>query len=428
MTSGGDAGAAASRARGRSNSGPVMMADRYQALARVGVGGAAVVFRCRDLHTQRIVAVKVLKASGAHSYEAGARFKREARLAATLSHPNIVRVLDYGFTMPIISGPQTSWADDPDRPVPYLAMEYMFGSTLKELVRRVDQLPLDWVWRIGEQLCAALAAAHAKGVVHRDVKPQNVLLLDSSTELLTKLTDFGIARQIGADLTKLTATGQVIGTPDYLSPEQVLGEAGDRASDLYSLGIVLYELITGRLPFEADTPLAAASRRMVADPPALTVWRRDTPSALEEVILTALQRDETSRFRTAQDFAQALRWSRAQAGPQRDETNVSWLPMRAARSGQVAPAPSAPQPTPSSGGGVEVSEAIESSAHEASSTPSPGAEDEELDLSQQSTILRVMTGFQFDDALPPELDPLGAPPDAPSDDALDEPGENEWPS
>lgn len=401
MWSAADAGS--SSGRQPANSGPVTMADRYQALARVGVGGAAVVFRCRDLHTQRIVAVKVLKGNGPHAFEAAARFKREARLAASLSHPHIVRVLDYGFTMPLITGPQTPWADDPDRPVPYLAMEYMFGSTLKELIRREEQAPLDWVWRIGEQLCAALGAAHAKGVVHRDVKPQNVMLLDSTVELFTKLTDFGIARQIGADLTKLTATGQVIGTPDYLSPEQVMGEEGGRSSDLYSLGIVLYELITGRLPFEADTPLAAASRRMVADPPPLTAWRRDTPLALEEVILAALQRDESSRFRTAQDMAQALRWSRAQSGAQSqiDAPGV-WLPTRVAPGG-IAQPPSTSSPSPASG---EPEPALPSA--EQSSAP-PTGENEELDLSQQSTILQVMTGFQIDDALPPELEPLGAP-------------------
>lgn len=361
------------------------MADRYQALARVGVGGAAVVFRCRDLHTQRIVAVKVLKATGEHASEAAARFKREARLAATLSHPNIVRVLDYGFTMPLIIGPQAPWSDDPDRPVPYLAMEYMFGSTLKELIRREGQLPLEWIWSIGEQLCAALGAAHAKGVVHRDVKPQNVMLLDSSLELLAKLTDFGIARQIGADLTKLTATGQVIGTPDYLSPEQVMGEPGGRSSDIYSLGVVLYELVTGRLPFEADTPLAAASRRMVADPPPLTAWRRDTPPALAEVILAALQREESDRFQTIQELAQALRWSRSQAQPRPTPPAGSWLPERLMRPDmQASVTPPAAQ-------------------------PSPSAREEdvgEVDLSQQSTILRVMTGFQLDGALPPELEPL----------------------
>lgn len=400
------AGADRSSGRGQPGSGPAMMADRYQALARVGIGGAAVVFRCRDLHTQRIVAVKVMKASGAHSFEAASRFKREARLAATLSHPNIVRVLDYGFTLPLIIGPQTAVTEDPDRPVPYLAMEYMFGSTLKELIRRVDQAPFEWVWQIGEQLCAALAAAHAKGVVHRDVKPQNVLLLDSTQELFTKLTDFGIARQIGADFTKLTATGQVIGTPDYLSPEQVMGEAGDSGSDLYSLGIVLYELVTGRLPFEADTPLAAASRRMVADPPALSVWRRDTPPALEEVILAALQRDEVNRFRTAQDMAQALRWSRAQSGAQPTTPAGSWLPTRAIPPG--APASSvAPSTTDAAN-----AEASPDGAKPLAEGVSANLDSEELDLTQQSTILRVMTGFNLDSALPPELEPFGPATDA----------------
>jgi eukaryotic-like serine/threonine-protein kinase len=380
----GDAGSPSGRGHARPSA-PIM-ADRYQALARVGVGGAAVVFRCRDLHTQRIVAVKVLKATGSHAPEAAARFKREARLAATLSYPNIVRVLDYGFTMPLIIGPQTPWADDPDRPVPYLAMEYMFGSTLKEMIRREGQLPLDWVLRIGEQLCAALAAAHAKGVVHRDVKPQNVMLLDSSVELMAKLTDFGIARQIGADLTKLTATGQVIGTPDYLSPEQVMGEPGGQASDLYSLGVVLYELVSGRLPFEADTPLAAASKRMIADPPPLSAWRRDTPPELEEVILAALQREEADRFQTAQELAQALRWSRAQTQPLPTPPAGSWLPQQLARAdAQAAPAPRSAQPS-------------------LAAREEDGAG--EVDLSQQSTILRVVTGFQLDGALPRELEPL----------------------
>lgn len=385
----GDAGS--SSGQGHTRPSAPVMADRYQALARVGVGGAAVVFRCRDLHTQRIVAVKVLKATGSHASEAAARFKREARLAATLSHPNIVRVLDYGFTMPLIVGPQTPWADDPDRPVPYLAMEYMFGSTLKELIRREGQLPLEWVWRIGEQLCAALAAAHAKGVVHRDVKPQNVMLLDSSVELMAKLTDFGIARQIGADLTKLTATGQVIGTPDYLSPEQVMGEPGGGSSDIYSLGVVLYELVSGRLPFEADTPLAAASKRMIVDPPPLAAWRRDTPPELEEVILAALQREEADRFQTAQELAQALRWSHGQTESFPTPPAGSWLPQTLARPDtRAAPPPPDAQPALAAREGDEVGE---------------------VDLSQQSTILRVMTGFQLDGALPPELEPLTERPD-----------------
>lgn len=294
-----------------SSRGASPLADRYRVLARVGIGGTAIVYRCMDLHTERIVAVKVLRTTGPLIPEAGARFRREAHLASTLTHPHIVRVLDYGYTIPLGSNSRVPWEEDSGKPVPYLTMEYIFGSSLKELLRRRGPLPLDWVWTLGKQLCSALAAAHAMGVVHRDVKPQNVMIVDSRIELLAKLTDFGIARQVGGDLTTLTATGQVLGTPDYLSPEQVLGEPGGPVSDLYALGIVLYELITGRLPFEADTPLAAASRRMVADPPPLTAYRRDVPRPLQEVILLALRREASERYADALEFAQALRWSQA---------------------------------------------------------------------------------------------------------------------
>ncbi|HEY7848888.1 MAG TPA: serine/threonine-protein kinase [Ktedonobacterales bacterium] len=370
----------------------MMMAERYRALARVGVGGTAVVYRCRDLHTQRIVAVKALKSNAANAApEAAKRFRREARLAAHLSHPNIVRVLDYGFTLPVIVGPQSHWSDDPDKPVPYLAMEYIFGATLKDLLRRVGPLPLDWVWRIGDQLCSALAMAHSVGVVHRDVKPQNVMLLDSPLELLAKLADFGIARQIGGDLTALTATGQVIGTPDYLSPEQVLGEPGGPSSDLYSLGIVLYELVTGRLPFEADTPLAAASKRMMIDAPPLTAYRRDTPAALQEVILVALRREMSERFQSAAEFAEALRWSRRHAPEQPEMERGSWL----------APGRSEPR---------QQSPVVASEASEASEA-APVASEGELDLSQQSTVLRVMLDLSPDSA--PEPTPASGPESGP---------------
>lgn len=367
--------------------GSAVMADRYRALARVGVGGTAVVYRCRDLHTQRIVAVKALKPNTANAApEAGARFHREARLAAHLSHPNIVRVLDYGVTLPIIAGPQSHWSDDPDKPVPYLAMEYIFGVTLKDLLKRVGPLPLDWIWRIGEQLCSALAAAHSVGVVHRDVKPQNVMLLDSSLELLAKLADFGIARQIGGDLTALTATGQVIGTPDYLSPEQVLGEPGGPSSDLYSLGIVLYELATGRLPFEADTPLAAASKRMIVDAPPPTAFRRDIPPALQEVILVALRREMAERFQSATEFAQALRWSRAQSPAQPALERGAWL--APGRSEPRRPLPPADNADAQAGVPPPIPATI----------PVEG----EIDLSQQPTVLRVMTGMQLDEETPSE--------------------------
>jgi serine/threonine-protein kinase len=312
-------------AQGRGEGGAILIADRYRVLARVGLGGTAVVYRCVDEHTGRIVAVKVLRTSGPTIPEAAGRFRREARLAARLSHRHIVRVLDFGYSVAPAMARRMPWVTDEDLPVPYLAMEYIFGPTLKDLVRQTGPLPFDWVWLLGEQLCGALEIAHAAGVVHRDVKPQNVMLVDSHIELLAKLTDFGIARQVDGDYTTLTMTGQVLGTPDYLSPEQVLGEPGGPSSDLYALGIVLYELLTARLPFEADTPLAAASRRMVADPPSLTTFRRDVPKALEEVILLVLRRDPAARPASAHDLAAALRWSRARSPAIPPGTPGAWL-------------------------------------------------------------------------------------------------------
>jgi serine/threonine protein kinase len=359
--------------------GPLPVADRYRVLARVGLGGTAVVYRCTDLHTQRTVAVKVLRTNGPLIPEAAARFRREALLASRLSNPHIVRVLDFGYTIPPPMPVRTPWSDDSGQPVPYLAMEYVFGSTLKAIVRERGPLPLDWVWRIGEQICAALAVAHQSGVVHRDVKPQNVLVLDSRLDLVAKLTDFGIARQIGSDLTTLTATGQVIGTPDYLSPEQVLGEPGGPASDLYALGVVLFELATGRLPFEADSPLAAASRRMMVNPPPLTRYRRDVPPALEEVILVALRREQEERYANAEEFAQALRWSREQSSASSEpDQSGEWVlaPRR-----RLIPTPS---PAPADSAAVPAAE------RQALATP-PSAPEGTTDENEalQSTVLRV---------------------------------------
>jgi serine/threonine-protein kinase len=338
------------------------LAERYQVLARVGIGGTAVVYRCMDLHTDRIVAVKVLRTNGPLIPEASARFRREAQLASTLNHFHIVRVLDYGYTIPLVVTPNVPWENDDVKPVPYLTMEYVFGTTLKELVRRIGPLPLSWVWKLGEQLCSALTAAHARGVVHRDVKPQNVMIVDAKLELLSKLTDFGIARQVSGHQTTLTATGQVIGTPDYLSPEQVLGEPGGPSSDLYALGIVLYELVTARLPFEADTPLAAASRRMVADAPPLSAYRRDVPRPLQEVILLALRREPGERYADVAEFAQALRWSREQSGGTFEERRGEWVlgPRPPKPADQRVPIDDEPEPEP-----------------------------QELDPEYQSTVLRV---------------------------------------
>src|SRR5260221_3459610 len=305
--------------------GSVIIADRFRVVARVGLGGTAVVYRCVDEHSGRVVAVKVRRTDGPPIPSGAGRFRREARLAASLMHRHVVRVLDYGHTVAPETSPRMPWAAEDDQMVPYVAMEYVFGPNVKELVRRHGPLPVEWVWILGEQLCSALDAAHSLGVVHRDVKPQNVMLVDSRVELMAKLTDFGIARQVDGEYTALTVSGQVLGTPDYLSPEQVMGEPGGPASDLYSLGIVLYELLTGHLPFEADTLLAAASRRMVADPPPLSRFRPDAPPALQEVIMLVLGRDPASRPASARDLAYALRWSRARSPAVATSAPGSWL-------------------------------------------------------------------------------------------------------
>lgn len=317
-----------------------VIADRFRVVARVGLGGTAVVYRCLDERTGRFAAVKVLRTQGPQIPEAAGRFRREARLAASLSHRHIVRVLDSGYCTPPPAPGRIPWAADDAQDVPYVAMEYVFGPNLKDVVRKLGPLPLAWVWRLGDQLCAALSAAHALGVVHRDVKPQNVMLVDSALELLAKLTDFGIARQVGGDYTTLTVTGQVLGTPDYLSPEQVMGEPGDPSSDLYSLGIVLYELLTGRLPFEADTPLAAASRRMVADAPPPNRHRADIPPDLIDVIMLTLQRDPNARPSSAVELRDMLRWARRQASYLPEGPAGGWLVRKQDRNrGPAAPTP-----------------------------------------------------------------------------------------
>src|SRR5579859_6989824 len=390
----------------RGTTGPVYIAERYRLIARVGVGGTAIVYRCVDEHSGRIVAMKVLRTNGPLIQEAAGRFRREAHLAASLSHSNIVRVLDFGYSLAPLPATPLPWANDEDQPVPFVAMEYIFGPNLKDVVKRLGPFPLAWVYRLGDQLCGALTAAHTLGVVHRDVKPQNVMLVDSEVELLAKLGDFGIARQVGGDYTTLTVTGQVLGTPDYLTPEQVMGEPGGPAADIYALGIVLYELITGRLPFAADTPLAAASRRMVVDAPPLTTFRRDVPWPLQEVILLALRREATDRYANARDFAQALRWSRERSPAVPPAPRGSWV--------LDARPPKAPKPAP---------EAIP--LH---SAPDPGEESFE----EQSTVLRVASkipGLDDEPARPtppliPEPPDALISPDAESSDGADENGDD----
>jgi serine/threonine-protein kinase len=293
--------------RGTATTAGALIGERYVVEQRIGSGGTALVYRCRDQHTGQTVALKLLRSGNPLAPASRARFRREARLAANLGHPNIIRVLDYGETNPPAIEEWSAWMFDSEQPVDYLCMEYVGGPTLKQLVRRMGPCPPAWVTHIGIHIASGLASAHSAGIIHRDMKPQNVLLLDLATHVVPKLGDFGIARDLNSTtLSTLTQTGQVLGTPDYLAPEQVLGESGGVQSDLYALGIVLYELLTGHLPFEAESPLAAASRRMFVDPPPLRIFVPTLSRAMEDVILYALQREPANRVRTAPDFIAAL--------------------------------------------------------------------------------------------------------------------------
>jgi serine/threonine protein kinase len=296
-----------------SDSSVVTIAGRYVVERRIGQGATALVYRCQDRHTGQTVAVKLLRTGNPLVPASRVRFKREARLAAGLSHPNIIRVLDFGTTDLPVMEEWTAWVFDTGQQVDFLCMEYIPGPTLKQIVRRLGPLPQSWALALGLQLADALASAHASGVIHRDLKPQNMLLLDLATHAVAKLGDFGIARDLtGVSLSTVTQTGQVLGTPDYLAPEQVLGEAGGQQSDVYALGIVLYEIVTGRLPFEAETPLAAASRRMFVDPPPPRSLVPTIGRALEETIMRALRRDPANRLRSAAELLDALLWAAGQ--------------------------------------------------------------------------------------------------------------------
>lgn len=263
-----------------------VLVGRYELGELLGQGGMSVVYRATDLRLARPVAVKVLREQFAADPEFVERFEREARAAARLSHPNIVAVYDVGS----------------DEGTYFMVMEYVPGEDLKAVIRRQAPLRADRIVRIGEQLAAALDYAHRSGVVHRDVKPHN-LLLGPGDEL--KVADFGIAVALGVP--SLTQSGVVLGTPQYIAPEQALGRSGTPAADIYSAGVVLFELATGRVPFQAEHLLAVARMHVDQPPPIPSSLNPALPRDLEAIILRALDKDPAARFASAADLAAALR-------------------------------------------------------------------------------------------------------------------------
>jgi serine/threonine protein kinase len=257
---------------------------QYQIVASLGEGGMAAVYKAYQPAMERFVAVKVLPRHMA-SAEFVIRFRREARMLAQLQHPHILPVFDYGE------------ADD----YPYIVMPFVHSGTMADILhtRRLSFLE---VRRIMTQIGDALSYAHARGMIHRDIKPSNILIDERGNCLLT---DFGLARMVQGS-TQLTTSGTIMGTPAYMSPEQGAGSNVDHRSDIYSLGIILYEVVTGRVPFTAETPVAVVFKHIQDPLPSARKFNPDLPEGVELVLLKALAKSPDDRYQTVDDFVHAI--------------------------------------------------------------------------------------------------------------------------
>ena len=272
-----------------------LLNNRYQLLQRVGSGGMAEVFRARDSMLERYVAIKVLRADYTNSQSFQERFRQEARAAANLSHPNIVTVHDFGL----------------DRGQLFIVMEHVPGSDLKTLLKQRGRFTAEEAIPLVVQACAGIGYAHRAGLVHCDVKPHNMLV---TPDKRLKVTDFGIARAL-ATIHPGERSDVVWGSPQYFSPEQAAGEPPSPASDVYSLGIVLYELLTGSLPFVAATAQDLARMHLDAYPHPIREYLPDIPETLEQIVDKVLSKEPSARYRTADQLGRVLMRFGTQAQP-----------------------------------------------------------------------------------------------------------------
>ena len=278
-----------------------ILADRYRLTEQIGMGGMAIVYKAVDLRTGHNVAVKVLRPEFNEDVEFVSRFQREAEAASKMTHHNIVNLLDVGM-------------DGENR---YLVMEYVQGKTLKEVIQERGKLSAPLACQIAIRILSALEHAHRNGIVHRDIKPQNILV---HADGHIKVADFGIARI--ADSSTLTRGDMVMGSVHYFSPEQARGEGANATSDIYSTGIVLYEMLTGRVPYDGENPVAVAMQHLHAQPVPIQNLAPDVPPSVVQVCMRAMEKNPALRYQSARDMAADLRAALEERGdrmPQMEE-------------------------------------------------------------------------------------------------------------
>lgn len=272
-----------------------VFAGKYRVSARIGTGGMSGVYKAEHVLMNRIVALKVLPKQLADDPTSIRRFEAEARIASQISHPNAVTLFDFGV----------------EEKLPYLVMEYIEGSTLRGLLTERKPLPVLEVFRIVEQTCAALGEAHERGIVHRDIKPSNIMLRPSE-RVNVKVLDFGIAKVVNQAVESspnITVAGTIVGTPHYMSPEQGLAKELDARSDIYSLGVVIYEMLSGERPFEAPSTLELLMKHVNTPPTSIRELHPELqiPREVEAVVMKCLEKDPGKRYQNANELAEAFR-------------------------------------------------------------------------------------------------------------------------